>query len=64
MKAYNNRELTLKICLSAMCMALAFALPFVTGAIPEIGNALSPMHLPAFLFGIVAGPYFGGVLAF
>ena len=64
MKAYNNRELTLKICLSAMCMALAFELPFVTGAIPEIGNALSPMHLPAFLFGIVAGPYFGGVLAF
>ena len=64
MKVYNNRELTLKICLSAMCMALAFALPFVTGAIPEIGNALAPMHLPAFLFGIVAGPYFGGVLAF
>ena len=64
MKVYKNRDLTLKICLSAMCMALAFALPFVTGYIPEIGNALSPMHLPAFLFGIVAGPFFGGALAF
>lgn len=64
MKVYKNRELTLKICLSAMCMALAFVLPIITGAIPEVGNALSPMHIPALLFGIVAGPYVGGALAF
>jgi len=63
-KLYKNRELTLKICLSAVCMALAFVLPFVTGAIPEIGGMLCPMHIPAFLLGIIAGPYFGTVLAF
>lgn len=63
-KIYKSRELTLKICLSAMCLALAFVLPFVTGAIPEIGGMLCPMHLPAFLLGIIIGPYFGGALAF
>ena len=63
-KAYKNRELTLKICLAAMCLALAFVLPFLTGAIPEIGGMLCPMHIPAFLLGIIIGPYFGGALAF
>lgn len=63
-KHYKNRELTLKICLAAMCLALVFVLPFITGSNPELGNALSPMHIPAFLMGIVIGPYFGGALAF
>lgn len=63
-KVYKNKELTVKICLSAMCLALAFVLPFVTGAIPEIGGMLCPMHLPAFLLGIIIGPYYGGALAF
>ena len=47
-----------------MCLALALVLPFVTGAIPEIGGMLCPMHLPAFLLGIIVGPYVGGALAF
>ncbi len=63
-KVYKRKELTIKICLAAMCLALAFVLPFVTGAIPEIGGMLCPMHLPAFLLGIVIGPYFGAGLAF
>ena len=45
-------------------MALSFVLPFVTGGIPEIGSMLSPMHIPAFLFGVIGGPLVGGILAF
>lgn len=63
-KVYKNKGLTLKICLAAMCLALAFVLPFITGTIPEIGGMLCPMHLPAFLLGIVIGPYFGAGFAF
>lgn len=64
MKVYKNRELTLKICLSAACLALVFVLPLITGSNPELGNALCPMHIPALLMGIIIGPYFGGALAF
>jgi hypothetical protein len=39
-------------------------LPFITGAIPAVGKALSPMHIPAFLMGALLGPWLGGVLAF
>lgn len=42
-----------------MCLALAQVLPFLTGQIPEIGAALSPMHIPAFLCGFLCGPWWG-----
>lgn len=41
--------------LSAMFLALAMVLPFLTGQIPEIGSKLLPMHLPVFLCGILCG---------
>ena len=41
---------------SAMCLALCLVLPFLTGQIPQIGNALCPMHLPVFLAGFLCGP--------
>ena len=50
---------TRKIVLAAMCLALALVLPFLTGQIPEIGSALSPMHSPALLCGFVCGPIWG-----
>ena len=40
---------------AAMCLALALILPFLTAQIPEIGQALSPMHIPAFLCGFICG---------
>ena len=43
------------VTLSAMFLALALALPFLTGQIPEIGSMLLPMHLPVFLCGILCG---------
>ena len=34
------------------------ALPFLTGQIPQIGSALSPMHIPVLLCGFICGwPY-------
>lgn len=43
---------------SALYLAIALVLPFLTGQIPEIGSMLCPMHIPALLCGFVCGwPY-------
>lgn len=52
------------IVLSGMFLALCLLLPFVTGQIPEIGKALSPMHIPVFLCGYVCGPVYALVVGF
>lgn len=53
-----------KLTFSAMFLALALVLPFLTGQIPQVGALLSPMHIPAFLCGLVCGPLWGGVVGF
>ena len=40
---------------AALCLALCLYLPFLTGQIPQIGKALSPMHIPVLLCGFVCG---------
>lgn len=55
---------TKKLTLSAMMLALAYLLPFVTGQIPEIGNMLCPMHIPVLLCGFLCGPYWGVSVGF
>ena len=47
----RNRRLTF----SALYLAIALVLPFITGQIPEIGAMLSPMHIPVLLCGFVCG---------
>ena len=49
---------------AAMCLALAIVLPFLTGQIPEIGQMLSPMHIPALLCGYICGPVWGLLVGF
>lgn len=44
-----------KLTYAALCLALAMALPFLTGQIPEIGSMLCPMHIPALLCGFLCG---------
>ena len=44
-----------KLTYSALFLALALVLPFVTGQIPEIGKSLSPMHIPVLLCGFLCG---------
>ena len=44
---------------SALFLALAFVLPFLTGQIQQIGNMLCPMHIPVLLCGFICGWQWG-----
>lgn len=49
---------------SGMCLALCLILPFFTGQIREIGNALCPMHIPVLLCGFICGWPWGTAVGF
>ena len=51
----RNRSPLLNLTLSALCLALAYVLPFFTGQIPQIGAMLTPMHIPVLLCGFLCG---------
>ena len=53
-----------KMILAAMFLAIALVLPFLTGQIPQIGNALCPMHFPVLLCGFFCGPWYGAAVGF
>ena len=53
-----------KMVLSAMFLALAMVLPFLTGQIPEIGSMLCPMHIPVILCGYFCGWKWGFAVGF
>lgn len=62
----KNKTFVLKLTYAAMCLALCILLPFLTGQIPQIGNMLSPMHIPVLLAGYLCGPWWAalvGILA-
>ena len=42
---------------SAVCLALCMILPFLTGQIRSVGNALCPIHIPVLLAGFICGPW-------
>lgn len=48
-----------KLTLSAMFLAMAFIMPFLTGQIPQIGSMLCPMHIPVLLCGFFCGAPWG-----
>ena len=49
---------------AALYLGIALVLPFVTGQIPEIGNMLCPMHIPALLCGFMCGWPWGVAVGF
>ena len=53
MKNLNTKHLIT----ASVCLALCLVLPFLTGQIPQIGSALSPMHIPVLLAGFLCGPW-------
>jgi riboflavin transporter FmnP len=53
---------TKKTTFAGMFLALALLLPFLTGQIPQIGSALSPMHIPVLLCGFICGGPYGLVV--
>ena len=58
----NRKNTTLKLILSAMFLALAFVLPFLTGQVPQVGAMLLPMHIPVILCGFICGAPWGLVV--
>lgn len=46
------------ICICAICIALCYVMPIAFHAV-GLGNALSPMHIPVLLCGMVCGGYYG-----
>lgn len=53
-----------KMTWSAMYLAIAMVLPLLTGQIPDIGRALSPLHIPALLCGFSCGWTWGLAVGF
>ena len=52
----NKKTFTVKnLVLGAMFLAIALVMPFLTGQIPQFGQALCPMHFPVILAGYVCG---------
>ena len=49
---------------AAVCLALCMLLPFLTGQIPQIGSALSPMQIPVLLAGFLCGPWWAMAVGF
>lgn len=55
---------TRRITYSAIFISLALVLPFITVSIPQLGQALLPMHLPILLCGFICGWKEGGIIGF
>ena len=53
-----------RLVLSGMFLAVALVLPFLTGQLPQLGNALCPMHIPVLLCGFFCGPLYGAFTGF
>ena len=60
----KNHENLLKMIFSALFLALAYVLPFLTGQIPEIGAMLCPMHIPVLICGFICGWSWGLTVGF
>ncbi len=60
----QRQQSIFKLVLSAMFLALALVLPFLTGQIQQIGNALCPMHFPILLCGFFCGPWYAMGIGF
>ena len=53
-----------KTILSALFLALAYVMPFITGQVPEIGARLCPLHIPVLLCGFICGWPWGLAVGF
>lgn len=53
-----------KMSFSALFLALAYVMPFLTGQIQEIGSMLCPLHIPVLLCGFICGWPWGLAVGF
>lgn len=61
---FMKSTVTRKLVFAALLLALAMVLPFLTGQIPQFGQALCPMHIPVLLCGFVCGPIYAMAVGF
>lgn len=54
-----KNKTTAKITYSAMCVAIAFVIPFITANNMKLGNMLCLMHIPVLLCGFLCGWQWG-----
>ena len=55
----KKRKELQKLTIAALCLALCYLMPFLTGQIPEIGSMLCPMHVPVLVCGFICGWKYG-----
>lgn len=60
----SSKQKIYRLILSAMFLAFALVLPFLTVQIPQIGSALCPMHIPVLLCGFFCGPWYALAVGF
>ena len=60
----ERREELRRLIYAALFLALAFLLPFVTANNRALSTLISPMHIPAFLCGLICGPGWGAAVGF
>lgn len=60
----KNRNTLLRLIYAAVCLALCMVLPLLTGHIPQVGQLLSPMHIPVLLAGFLCGPWWALAVGF
>ncbi len=60
----NSQSNIKNLTLSALCLAIAMLLPFLTGQIQTIGQMLCPMHIPIFLCAFICDWKWAGAIGF
>ncbi len=58
----NRKSNLYPLVITAVLLALGMVLPFLTGQLPTIGQAISPLHIPALICGLTCGPVYGAAL--
>ena len=61
MKRNTNLQ---KLMISAILLAVGIVLPFMIGQVQVLGQAISPMHIPALICGLTCGPVYGAAMGF
>ncbi len=62
--AGSSHDTLKKWILSGVFLALCYLLPFVTGQLPQIAQAISPMHIPVLICGFACGWPYGLLVGF
>ncbi len=57
-----NRNHLYRMVVTALLLAIGLYLPFLLGQVEVLGQAVSPLHIPALLCGLTCGPVWGLVL--